>query len=722
MAVTPARARVSPRAVATSDLTRVGDASRAVAVAAIVLAVGLGVSAASERGRGELAAPGPLARPHALANVACTSCHVGEVTQVDTSTKGVAVTCAACHDARAHASTRTAHRALAAAGKLSCATCHGAHGGAQGVTFAGAADGAFVRWGNGAERAGSMSARPSAATVPLVPVVACASCHDMGNARDPAAACPIGADASGAHAVSGCFDEHRRVDAVARATTTHDVCAAQHSPARFVAWDAARAAVAQSSWVSSAPSTSAQLRAFGPALLAILAGGAALVLAPRRRRAAALSPLVAPPAVVPPARVLLPQINATTCVGCYACVDACPFDVLEVRAFVAEVVRPTECCGVVSCAQVCPNGSLRITEGEPVATRPRLDASLESLDAKGVFVAGDLSGLPLIKNAIRQGARAVEAIAAGLSESARTKRAADFARVDLVIVGAGPAGISAALAAEARGLSYVVFEQGTVAASIKSFPRQKLVFDQPIDLPLEGELWLRESTKEDLLAQWSRIVRARNLRILEHHRVDAIDRDAASLLTVRAVAATGEPVTVTAARLVLAIGKRGSPRMLDADVTIAPDASNVVSYALADARSYEGKRVLVVGLGDVAMEAAIALARQPGAEVTVSYRGPEFARGKARNIAEMRALEAKGALRILWESVPTSIAAGRVTLSIAPPSGGPRESITIANDAVFVLIGGVPSWDLVARAGVRLASEGMPVASREENRPAVRRT
>ena len=225
--------------------------------------------------------------------------------------------------------------------------------------------------------------------------------------------------------------------------------------------------------------------------------------------------------MLPQERVRLPQINTATCLGCYACVDACPFDVLEIQRYVAAVARRADCCGVALCQQVCPNDSLRITEGEPIDGRPRVDAHLESLDAPGVFLAGDITGLPLIKNAIAQGVRAVDRIAA--TRPPRKREKGDD-RLDVIIVGAGPAGLSAALRYCGRGRlsSACVLEQDTIAASVRSFPRNKLVFDQPLDVPVEGSLWLRECTKEELLAQWTRIARQHKLPIFERHKVIGI--------------------------------------------------------------------------------------------------------------------------------------------------------------------------------------------------------
>jgi thioredoxin reductase len=690
------RTKVVQRAQRTSDVTR----ARTLALAALGAAVGAGAMlgagvtpAGSER---------PLARPHAKAKIACATCHdaPAAVVAANAAASGdaraappfaEAGACKTCHAGAQHASARAGHRALAARGELTCATCHPAHDGAQGVTFG--EEGSFVRWGAGAEvtaprHVGGATVK-AGATVPLVALKACAKCHDPTSAKDPIASCvPAEVRASArtsteidqaavlASTPSLCFDEHRNSAVADR---------------RLVAWEGAREAATTTAWVGSATRTGSPWMPLGGAFAGAVGLGATAALLERRRRAKATTALAQPK--VPAARKRLPTINPGTCLGCYACVDACPFDVLAIERYVAVVVRPDECCGVVLCEQVCPNGSLTITEGEPVLDRPVVDEHLESADVPGLFVAGDLTGLPLIKNAINQGVRAVDRIAATLPKKRREP-------VDVVVIGAGPAGLSAALRARERGLSCVVLEQSTVAASVKSFPRDKIVYDPPLDLPVEGELWLKEATKEELVAQWTRIVRARALDVREGRRVTGIDRergtDDARAFTVLTTAADGTNEAFRASRVVLAIGRRGTPRELD--LAIEPGSEDRVSYALADARSFAGKRVIIAGLGDTAMEAAIAIARQPETSVTITYRGATFTRGKSRNIAEVKELVAKGRLRILFDTVPVAVTKTTVTVAGVTAGKGRR---TLPAEGLVVLVGGVPSWELLGRAGIR---------------------
>ena len=618
-----------------------------------------------------MSTPRPIARPHA--KLGCASCH-GEATNAPPS----AAACKTCHGPT-HVSTRAGHKKMAAKGDMTCLTCHKQHAGAQGITFD---DGKVVRWGAGAElivprQNGTIA---NGTSVPLISPSVCTQCHDTTKASDPVSAC-VAAKGN----ASLCFDEHVRVRET-HPTTGKEVCAKQHDAARFVVWDAAADVAATTPWVKAPKKEGTPWLPAGGGLAGALVLGTASTLIERRRRRAADAPQARQPAV-PAAVKKLPVINPATCLGCYACVDACPFDVLTIEKYVAVVVRPEECCGVVLCEQVCPNGSLQVVEGEPILDRPAVDDELESKDVPGLFLAGDLTGLPLIKNAIHQGVRAVDRIAATLPRRER-------GGTDIIVIGAGPAGLSAALRAKEKGLSCVVVEQATVAASIKSFPRDKIVHDPPLDLPVEGELWLEQSTKEELLAQWTRIVRARALDVREFHRVVDISK-ANDRFRVTAEH-EGTTATFDGARVILAIGRRGTPRRLEAQ--IEPGTENRISYALADARSFEGKRVLVVGLGDSAIEAAIAIARQPNTTVTISYRGPTFARGKAKNIRQLEALIAEKKVKLLFETVPVSLTKAGAVLEGSGPHRGRR---TVPADAVIVLIGGVPSWDLLVRAGIK---------------------
>lgn len=653
----------------TSDVTRFRGVALAAAVAALTAVVGLLAS----YGVDGLRSPGPMARPHATAGLACDNCHRGD--------EPAARACANCHGA--HASRRPAHQELRAAGQLPCTRCHSMHRADEGVAFG--PDGRVIRYGTGweVELPSTLAFRPNHwVSVPLVPARACTGCHDPTQPSDPVAGCLIaGQESLGLDRPTVCFDEHRSVSTITGAAAK---VAPGASTERDAAWEAARTVVALHAGTR-------PVRASVGRPAAWLGGGVAVglmvlllvrIVGRRRRR-------VAPAAPVRAASVVrLPQVDTSTCIGCSACVDACPYDVLEMQRYVAVVARPDDCCGLTLCEQRCPNGSLVVRDGEPIEDRPRVTDDLESVDVPGLHLAGDLTGLPLIRNAINQGAHAMRSMAEALKRE-RGKAGRDVH--DVIVVGAGPAGISAGLEAKRLGLDCLLLEQSTVAASIKSFPRGKLVFDQPLGVPLVGELWLEESSKEELLGKWLRIVRREKLVVEEGRRVEAVTRDGADFL-VTARDPDDQVHRYRARRVLLAVGRRGSPRLLDAP--IAAEAEAHVHYSLADAQSFADQRVLIVGLGDTAMECAVALCGQGGTEVVISYRGSEFRRGKARNISEVKRLEREGRLRIEWQSHVERIEGGRALLRT--PTG--MRSVPV--DAVLVLIGALAPWRLLESAGV----------------------
>lgn len=677
------RARIARKAESTSDVLRFRGLY---AGALVVLLVGLGWLALS-LGPGEFSSPGPLSHSHVNAGLECSSCHLeppqGASASGDPSQTAA---CVGCHGKRP--TTRPGHARVRETGELQCATCHRGHNGGEVVVVL--PDGNAVR-----QRAGEEgSVVPVAAlggkkpiSVPTPPAARCAGCHQLGSASDPLAQCVAPGVAAG-ELVTLCFDEHRSPAEAGAAGNAQ----------RDAAYEAARSAVG-------AAGIPARVRLDLGWLGVSVAVAVGLLTSAwfRRRRIRAVSKRGAV-SVAPQATAVrrLPTIDESTCIGCNACVDACPYDVLQLERYVAKVVRPADCCGLTLCEQRCPNGSLVVREGEPLFDRPRLSSSLEAETSRGVFLAGDVTGLPLIRNAINQGAHAIDAVAADLADQRALQR---HDALDVLIVGAGPAGLSAALAADVAKLDYLVVEQGSVAESIRSFPRGKLVFDQPLGVPKIGDLWLEESTKEELLSKWRRIVREQRLRIDEGWRVVGVAPvDAGPPLGVLRVELRdrdGQPRQIATRRVLLAVGKRGSPRKLPVEV---PDAAlDRVHYHLADAKSFAGSRVLIVGLGDVAMETAIALGRQPGTHVSVAYRGTTFQRGKSRNVQELERLARGDRVDLLWSSEVVAIDAGagpaqRLRVHLRGAAGAETAGEW---DAVFVMIGSVAPWELLNSFGVQ---------------------
>lgn len=641
----------------TSDVSRFKGVMVASVLGTTTVLLGLVVT----HGWRGLASPGALSPGHSRAGLECDSCHAD---------KEAANACVGCHAGQT--TRREQHRRLFAEGELKCVTCHRAHGETASLVFT-PPDGVGIERAGQAKKVKLPEFHFQTRQTTVVPVIerhVCEGCHQA-DPSDPAAFCLRGSG------YQGCFDEHRSVG---------------QAPAdRDAAWEASRVVLAS----GIAPP---RVGSAAPALW-LLAGlgvaGLSLVLVRRGRR----SPRrVVPDATVPlaPERKRLPRVDASTCLGCYACVDVCPFDVLEVRRFVAVVARPDACCGLSLCEQRCPNGSLVVQEGERVVDRPRLAECLESLDVPGLFLAGDLTGLSLIRNAIAQGAHVVETVHARVTASRSSAHSEPAGSYDLLVVGTGPAGLSAMVEAKKAGLRALALEQGSVAESIKSFPRHKLVLDSGTP-GAKGSLWLEECTKEELVAKWTYAARRERLAILEQHRVVGVaERGGVGARFVVRALVEGVEREFFARHVLLALGKRGTPRRLEID--IPPAWQNDVHYTLVDARPFQGRRVLVVGSGDSALEAAAALAAQPGAEVTIAARARGFTRGKARNIQTIERLVAQGRISVLFRATLTRLKERAAELDVL---GEARE---VPVDSVFVLIGSELPWAFLEAAGVRRAA------------------
>ncbi len=437
---------------------------------------------------------------------------------------------------------------------------------------------------------------------------------------------------------------------------------------------------------------------FALGLVLCLAIGKHLWRTEKKERAARKSAEHA--AVSPGPRAQHPHIDISWCIGCGACVTACPeYDVLAVLGGKAALVNPAKCIGHGLCADACPVGAIEIVMAPPSMTAdlPALTEQQET-SVPNLFVAGELGGLALIKNAVNQGRECIDVIA-GRVPSLRRTRVGSV--VDVCIVGAGPAGLSASLRAVERKLSYVTLDSEEFGGTVAKYPRQKLVMTSPVEFPMHGKFNKLAIGKEELLAFWQTAARKAGLKVHTREPVLDIRLEPDGAFTIETGRARYRALSV-----VLAIGRRGTPRKLEIPGEDLPK----VMYSLIDAEAYADQRILVVGGGDSAIEAAMGLAHTGSNRVTLSYRKDVFSRLKERNDRLVREYMRKGKLQVVFNSRPVEIQERSVVLEVP---GGRRE---VPNDYVFVFAGGTPPNAFLEKIGVRMGSQDLTAEAVREAR------
>ena len=382
---------------------------------------------------------------------------------------------------------------------------------------------------------------------------------------------------------------------------------------------------------------------------------------------------------------LHPIIN-DRCIGCASCVKACPEQehhaILGLVRGRAVLVNPGDCIGHGACKTACPVNAITLVFGTerrgvdiPVLT-PRFETTVP-----GIYVAGELGGMGLIRNALEQGRQAVEAI------HSRGKANGDM--LDLVIVGAGPAGFAASLTALACSMRYATIEQESLGGCVFQYPRGKLVMTAPATVPLVGKINFRQTSKEALLEFWTQAERKTGVKINYKERVEDITRESGGFLV---KTSRGQ---YRARSVLLAIGRRGTPRKLNVPGEELPK----VVYRLIDPEQYAGQKVLVVGGGDSALEAAASVAESGSGGVVLSYRGDAFDRAKARNRDRVQAAANSGTLQVLLKSSVKQIDREQVAIEHA------GQMMSVRNDAVIVSAGGVLPSDFLRRVGISVETK-----------------
>jgi thioredoxin reductase (NADPH) len=378
---------------------------------------------------------------------------------------------------------------------------------------------------------------------------------------------------------------------------------------------------------------------------------------------------------------LYPYINEDNCIRSGACVNACPEkDILGIRNGRATLINASRCVGHGACFHACPVEAITLKIGTEKrgVDLPHVNQTFET-NVQGMYIAGELGGMGLIKNSVEQGRQAIDNIY-------KTIQANHGAEYDLIVIGAGPAGISASLQAKKLGIRCLTLEQDSIGGTVFSFPRQKIVMTNPMDLPGHGKVKLYQTGKQELIDLWQQVLEKNDIKIQEHQKVEAIQSEGANF---RVSVQSGQ--SYLGHRVLLAIGRRGSPRKLG----VPGEQLEKVAYKLLEPELIHDQQILVVGGGDSAIESALLLADQN--KVILSYRGEKFGRLKPKNAEDILAAEKEGKVRVLYNSNVLEIKKESVILSAQ--TGDAEE---IVNHFVYIFAGGELPTEFLQKAGIQI--------------------
>ena len=377
---------------------------------------------------------------------------------------------------------------------------------------------------------------------------------------------------------------------------------------------------------------------------------------------------------------LYPDINVNKCIKSGACIKACPEkDILGIMNGRATLINASQCIGHGACFHSCPVEAISLVIGTEKrgVDLPHIDKDFQT-NVQGIYIAGELGGMGLIKNSVEQGQAAVEnMLKVGFAEDPST--------YDLIIIGAGPAGISASLMAKKHKLNFLTFEQESLGGTVFTFPRSKVVMTSPMHLPIHGKVQLYNTTKSELLELWQKVLSENNISIKEKTKVELISYEGDHFKV-----NTNTNEEFRAKKILLAIGRRGSPRKLN----ITGEESEKVAYRLLEPENIHNKDIVVVGGGDSAIEAALSLAKQN--KVMLSYRSEAFNRIKPKNRELIQKAEKTGELSIKYKSNLLAVEKEHVTLAMED------KKVELKNDLVYIFAGGELPTQFLEKSGVKI--------------------
>ncbi|MFN4110968.1 MAG: NAD(P)-binding domain-containing protein [Ignavibacteria bacterium] len=381
---------------------------------------------------------------------------------------------------------------------------------------------------------------------------------------------------------------------------------------------------------------------------------------------------------------LHPVIDYEQCIGTGACVEACPEkDILGLLNGKGVTINASRCVGHGACFHACPVEAISLVMGTEKrgVDLPHISPEFET-NIPMMFIAGELGGMGLIKNAVEQGRQAIDNIVKKLPKTSSSQ-------LDVAIIGAGPAGISASLNSKYHGLNYLTFEQDSIGGTVFSFPRQKIIMTSPMNLPLYGKIKFTETTKMELLNLWYSLIDKHRLKINENEKVIDIKKEE-NIFKIET-----NKGHYTSSAVLLAIGRRGSPRKLN----VPGEEKQKVFYRLLDPELIKNQNILVVGGGDSAIEAALMLADE-GNSVTISYRSDKFSRLKEQNFHKIHNAINSGKIKVIYNSQVKQIFDDYVEIIV-----NDTELINLKNDLVYVFIGGELPNQFLEKIGIKITKK-----------------